>query len=438
MSASQSFEANFDVLVVGGGHAGTEAAVAAARLGSRVALVTSALEMIGQMSCNPAIGGIAKGTVVREVDAGGRIMGRATDLAMIQFRMLNRSKGPAVWAPRAQCDRGLYRRLVRSLVEEQRNVQTIQGTVAGLVLSTDDNRVLGVETLEGRRFGAQRVVITTGTFLRGRIHIGTETRISGGRAGETATTHLAEQLERAGLTVARFKTGTPPRIDGRSADFAHLEIQESEIEQFDYSWSHFWLEPRRDGSRTRHPAQMPCWITHLEAEGKRIIKENIGLSAMYGGAIASRGPRYCPSVEDKIVKFPDAERHQLFLEPEGHETSELYVNGLSTSLPAPVQLEVLHSVPGLENARMTRAGYAIEYDYYPPTQLDATLQVKALAGLFFAGQINGTTGYEEAAGQGAVAGINAARLALGRDPVVLGRETSYIGVLIDDLVTRGV
>lgn len=438
MSQSSGFETEFDIVVIGAGHAGTEAAVAAARLGATVGLITSSLETIGQMSCNPAIGGVAKGTVVREVDALGGIMGRATDLAMVQFRMLNRSKGPAVWAPRAQCDRGLYRRVVRSLLEEQRNVQTIQGTVARLVLSADENRVLGVETLEGRRFGAERVVITTGTFLRGRIHIGTETRISGGRAGETATTHLAEQLEEAGLTVARFKTGTPPRIDGRSVDFSQLEIQESEIEQFDYSWSHFWRDARRDGSRTRHPAQMPCWITHLEAEGKRIIKENIGLSAMYGGAITSRGPRYCPSVEDKIVKFPDAERHQLFLEPEGHDTTELYVNGLSTSLPATVQLQILRSVRGLSNVRMNRAGYAIEYDYYPPTQLDATLQVKAVPGLYFAGQINGTTGYEEAAGQGVVAGINAALSAKKQQPLVLGRHTSYIGVLVDDLVTRGV
>jgi tRNA uridine 5-carboxymethylaminomethyl modification enzyme len=294
MSHPPAFETEFDVIVIGAGHAGTEAAVAAARLGATVGLITSSLETIGQMSCNPAIGGVAKGTVVREVDALGGIMGRATDLAMIQFRMLNRSKGPAVWAPRAQCDRGLYRRSVRFLLEQHRNLQTVQGTVARLLLSAHENRVVGVETLEGRRFGARKVIITTGTFLRGRIHIGTETRISGGRAGESAATHLAEQLEQAGLTVARFKTGTPPRIDGRSVNFAQLEIQESEIEQFDYSWSHFWSEPRRNGSRLRHPAQMSCWITHLEAEGKRIIKENIGLSAMYGGAIASRGPRYCP------------------------------------------------------------------------------------------------------------------------------------------------
>ena len=437
MAVLPRFESEFDVIVVGAGHAGTEAAVAAARLGARVGLITSALETIGQMSCNPAIGGVAKGTVVREVDALGGIMGKATDLAMIQFRMLNRSKGPAVWAPRAQCDRGLYRRSVRSLIEQQVNLQTIQGTVARLIFGGQD-RLAGVETLEGRRFGARGVVITTGTFLRGRIHIGTDTNISGGRAGESATTHLAEQLEGAGLTVARFKTGTPPRIDGRSVDFSQLEIQESEIEQFDYSWSHFWPDKRRHQAGTRHPNQLPCWITFLEAEGKQIITDNIGKSAMYGGAISSRGPRYCPSVEDKIVKFPNAERHQLFLEPEGHDTSELYVNGLSTSLPADVQLEILRSVRGLATVRMNRAGYAIEYDYYPPTQLDASLQVKAVPGLYFAGQINGTTGYEEAAGQGLVAGLNAALATQNRAPVVLGRETSYIGVLIDDLVTRGV
>ncbi|HZE09841.1 MAG TPA: tRNA uridine-5-carboxymethylaminomethyl(34) synthesis enzyme MnmG [Gemmatimonadaceae bacterium] len=438
MTGSRNFEAEFDVIVVGAGHAGTEAANAAARAGATVALITSALETIGQMSCNPAIGGIAKGTVVREVDALGGIMGKATDLSMVQFRMLNRSKGPAVWAPRAQCDRGLYKRLVRSLLEQRDNVQTVQGTVARLLLSANEQEVYGVETLEGRRFGARAVVITTGTFLRGKIHIGTETRLSGGRAGETATTHLAEQLERAGLSVARFKTGTPPRIDGRSVDFSLLEIQESEIEQFDYSWSHFWPRKRRDGLTVRHPEQMPCWITFLEAPGKKIISDNIAKSAMYGGAISSRGPRYCPSVEDKIVKFPHAERHQIFLEPEGHDTAELYVNGLSTSLPASVQLEILRSISGLANARMTRAGYAIEYDYYPPTQLDSSLQVRAIPHLYFAGQINGTTGYEEAAAQGVVAGLNAALRSQNKNATRLGRETSYIGVLIDDLVTRGV
>jgi tRNA uridine 5-carboxymethylaminomethyl modification enzyme len=436
MIGTPAFEQEFDVIVVGAGHAGTEAAVAASRLGCRVGLVTSALESIGQMSCNPAIGGVAKSTVVREVDALGGIMGRATDLATLQFRMLNRGKGPAVWAPRAQCDRGLYRRAVRTLLEEHRTLMSIQGTVARLLFN--GNSLAGIETVEGRAFGAPAVVITTGTFLRGRIHIGTTSSFSGGRAGEKATVDLAEQLEGFGLTVERFKTGTPPRIDGRSVAYDRTEAQPSEIEQFDYSWSHFWPEPRHRNGTTRHPAQMPCWITHLEGAGKAIITENIAKSAMYGGAISSRGPRYCPSVEDKIVKFPAAERHQLFLEPEGHDTAELYVNGMSTSLPATVQLEVLRTVRGLEDVRMTRAGYAIEYDYYPPTQLDPSLQVKAVPGLFFAGQINGTTGYEEAAGQGALAGMNAGLRVLEREPVILGRETSYIGVLIDDLVTRGV
>ena len=431
-------EATFDVLVIGAGHAGTEAAVAAARLGARVGLITSALETIGQMSCNPAIGGVAKSTVVREVDALGGIMARATDLAMLQFRMLNRSKGAAVWAPRAQCDRGLYRRAVRSLIEQQPRLHTIQGTVAHLILDEDGATALGVETIEGRRFAARSVVVTAGTFLRGKIHIGTTTNFGGGRAGEAAALHLAEQLDRAGIGMSRFKTGTPPRIDGRSVDFTALERQESEIEQFDYSWSHFWTAPRRTPNGTRHPEQLPCYITFLSHPGKQLIEENIAHSAMYGGAITARGPRYCPSVEDKVVKFPQAERHQLFLEPEGHDTTELYVNGLSTSLPASVQLKILRTVPGLQNVHMTRAGYAIEYDYFPPTQLDATLQVRRLKGLYFAGQVNGTTGYEEAAGQGVIAGLNAGLSALGRDQLVLGRETSYIGVLIDDLVHRGV
>ncbi|MGK2961357.1 MAG: tRNA uridine-5-carboxymethylaminomethyl(34) synthesis enzyme MnmG [Gemmatimonadaceae bacterium] len=433
-----SAEARFDVLVVGAGHAGTEAAVAAARLGARVGVVTSSLETIGQMSCNPAIGGVAKGTVVREVDALGGIMGRATDLATLQFRMLNRSKGPAVWAPRAQCDRGLYRRAVRSLIEEHQNLQTIQGTVASLIFDSSGSRVQGIRTLEGRVFASTCVVITTGTFLRGRIHIGTGTNLAGGRAGETSATHLAEQLESAGLSVERFKTGTPPRIDGRSVNYSKLERQDSEIDQFNYSWSHFWPIPRESNGVTRHPGQLPCWVTHLEGPAKNIIQENIAKSAMYGGAITARGPRYCPSVEDKVVRFPEAERHQLFLEPEGHDTSELYVNGLSTSLPAEVQLDIMRTVPGLGNVRMNRAGYAIEYDYYPPTQLDSTLQVKAIQSLYFAGQINGTTGYEEAAGQGVLAGLNAALSATGREPLTLGRETSYIGVLVDDLVTCGV
>lgn len=427
----------FDVIVIGGGHAGTEAAVAAARRGARVALLTTTLETIGQLSCNPAMGGVAKGTVVREIDALGGIMGRATDLATIQFRMLNRGKGPAVWAPRAQVDRGLYRRAVRRSVEAQPNVVALQGTASRLVLGPG-GEVAGVETTEGQRLIARAVVICTGTFLRGRIHIGTTVSVSGGRAGEAATTTLAEQFADLGLTTARFKTGTPPRIDGRSVDYTHLTRQDSEIEDFDFSWSAFWPAARRRGEDTRHPEQLPCWITFAGAEVKDLVQQRLHESAMYGGAIGARGPRYCPSIEDKIVRFVDAARHQIFLEPEGLDTTELYVNGLSTSLPAEVQLEMLQAVPGLERAVMTRAGYAIEYDYVPPTQLHPTLATRALAGLFLAGQVNGTTGYEEAGGQGVVAGLNAAAHALGVAPVVLGRESSYLGVLVDDLVTRGV
>jgi tRNA uridine 5-carboxymethylaminomethyl modification enzyme len=431
MTRARAREADYDVIVVGGGHAGAEATVAAARAGARVAMVTSTPETIGQMSCNPAMGGVAKGTVVREIDALGGVMGRATDFATIQFRMLNRGKGPAVWAPRAQCDRGLYRRAVRQIVESQARVTVVQGTVRRLLFAPGDPRVAGVETMDGRHFGARAVVIATGTFLRGRIHIGLDTRLPGGRAGEQATTHLAEQLTEFGLAVDRFKTGTPPRIDGRSVDYALLERQESELDAFAYSWSAF------NGSGIAN-RQLPCWITHAGALTKQIVADHLNESAMYGGAIGARGPRYCPSIEDKIVRFPAAERHQLFLEPEGLDTDELYVNGLSTSLPATVQLEMLRSVPGLARVEMTRPGYAIEYDYYPPTQLSASLELRAIAGLFFAGQINGTTGYEEAGAQGVVAGLNAALRVAERDSVILGRETSYIGVLVDDLVTRGV
>ena len=427
----------FDVIVIGGGHAGTEAAVAAARRGARVALLTTSLETIGQLSCNPAMGGIAKGTVIREIDALGGVMGRATDLATIQFRMLNRGKGPAVWAPRAQADRGLYRRAVRSLIEAQPGVMAIQSTVARLRLGAN-GRVTGVETTEGRRFSARAVVITTGTFLRGRIHIGTGLAVSGGRAGEAATIELAEQFAELGIETARFKTGTPPRIDGRSVDYSELERQDSEIDLFDFSWSAFWPTRRRVGERTRTPEQRACWITYVEEPAKALVRERLHESAMYGGAIGTRGPRYCPSIEDKIVRFPDAERHQIFLEPEGLDTHELYVNGLSTSLPVDAQLALLQRIRGLEQAVMTRAGYAIEYDFVPPTQLLPTLEARALAGLFLAGQINGTTGYEEAGGQGVLAGINAAAAALERAPVTLGRDRSYIGVLVDDLVTRGV
>jgi len=398
----------------------------AARMGAHTLLLTQSLETIGQMSCNPAIGGIAKGTVVREVDALGGIMGRATDLARIQFRMLNRSKGPAVWSPRAQCDRGLYRRAVRGQLERLPNVRFAQGTVARLALEGD--RVTGVVTVDGRMIEARAVILTAGTFLRGRIHLGLRAQIPAGRAGEPPAVDVAEHIASIGLTVERFKTGTPPRIDGRSIDLSRLERQDGDPGDY---WFSFY-------DRLGHPPPLPCYLTHTTERLRDIIAANLTQSALYGGAISSRGPRYCPSIEDKIVRFPEALRHQVFLEPEGLDTCELYVNGLSTSLPPDVQLEYLRSVPGLETAEMTRPGYAIEYDFYPPTQLDRTLRVRALTGLYFAGQINGTTGYEEAAGQGVVAGLNAAAWAQGREPVVFGRDDGFIGVLVDDLVTRGV
>src|SRR5436190_5997732 len=417
---------DYDVIVVGAGHAGSEAAVMAARLGAQVLLLTSNLDTIGQMSCNPAIGGIAKGTVVREIDALGGIMGRATDRATIQFRMLNRSKGPAVWAPRAQCDRTLYRRAVRELLEGFPGIELTQGMVTRLIL--DGPRVAGVATADGRNFRGRAVVLTAGTFLRGRIHLGTDTQIPAGRAGDQPAVDIAQHIEALGLTVSRFKTGTPPRVDGRSVDWSRVERQDGDGTAYRFSfYDHAEL-----------PRQLPCWITWAGEEVKEIIRAHLKESALYGGAISGRGPRYCPSVEDKIVKFPDAKRHQVFLEPEGLDTHELYVNGLSTSLPVPVQLEFLRAVPGLERAKLTRPGYAIEYDYYPPTQLAPWLETKAIEHLFFAGQINGTTGYEEAAGQGIVAGINAVRRLRQQEPVVLGRDDAYIGVLVDDLVTRGV
>lgn len=418
-------ERTYDVIVIGGGHAGAEAAAAAARLGSETLLITPNLSAIGQMSCNPAIGGVAKGTVVREVDALGGIMGLATDQTRIQFRMLNLSKGPAVWAPRAQCDRQLYPRAVRKLLEGFPTLQMYQAVVGSLLV--EDGRAVGVRTEDGIDFRAHAVVLTTGTFLRGRIHMGGAPTTPAGRAGDPPSTKLAVQLDELGLEVARFKTGTPPRIDGRSVDLSTFATQEGENPAYRFS---VWR-------RTELLPQLPCWVTWTGDELKEVVQRNLKRSALYGGEISALGPRYCPSIEDKVVKFPDAPRHQVFLEPEGLDTSELYVNGLSTSMPIDVQMEMLHSVPGLEHARMTKPGYAIEYDYFPPHQLRPSLELKALPGLFLAGQVNGTTGYEEAAGQGLVAGANAALQVAGREPLVLGRDQAFIGVMIDDLVTRG-